>query len=26
LVEAGADETDIRQLVRDTIDLARGQQ
>jgi hypothetical protein len=26
LVEAGADETEIRQLVRDTIDLARGQQ
>ena len=26
LVEAGDDETDIRQLVRDTIDLARGQQ
>jgi hypothetical protein len=26
LIEAGADETDIRQLVRDTIDLARGQQ
>jgi hypothetical protein len=26
LVEAGADETDVRNLVRDTMNLARGQE
>ena len=26
LVEAGADETEVRSLVRDSLDLARGQQ
>jgi hypothetical protein len=26
LVEAGANETEVRSLVRDTIDLSRGQQ